>query len=128
MAQLPGTPTDVRRLVPAVDEAYALIRDTVLEDGPADRSLKELCYRYLASDPAVMDFGRYEGRERAALDWADAIAYDSDRADDALWSRLHALFTEPELVDLGCAIGFELGQQHWRRTIGLPHREERAAG
>jgi len=41
----------------------------------------------------------------------------------ALWSRLHALFTEPELVDLGCAIGFELGYQHWRRTIGLPPRD-----
>jgi len=117
-----------RRLVPAVDEAYALIRDTVLEAGPADRSLKELCYRYLAGDAAVMDFSRFDGRERAALEWADAIAYDSDRADDALWRRLHALFSEPELVDLGCAIGFELGQQHWRRTVGLPTREGRSAG
>lgn len=115
-------------MVPAVAEAYALIRDTVLEAGPADRSLKELCYRYLAGDGAVMDFSRFEERERAALEWADAIAYDSDRADDALWGRLHDLFSEPELVDLGCAIGFELGQQHWRRTIGLPIREERDAG
>ena len=61
-------------------------------------------------------------RERTALEWAAAIAWDSARADDALWSRLHALFTEPELVDLGCAIGFELGRQHWRRSVGLPAR------
>lgn len=128
MPHLPGPASAARRLVPAVDEAYRLIRDTVLEAGPADRSLKELCYRYLAGDAAVMDFARFAGRERAALEWADAIAFDSERADDALWERLHALFSEPELVDLGCAIGFELGQQHWRRTIGLPAREERAAG
>lgn len=127
MPQLAGPAAAARRLVPAVDEAYELIRQTVLEAGPADRSLKELCYRYLAGEAAVMDFTRFEGRERAALEWADAIAYDSDRADDALWARLHALFGEPELVDLGCAIGFELGQQHWRRTIGLPAREERPA-
>ena len=126
MSHLPGPASAVRRLVPAVDETYALIRDTVLEAGPADRSLKELCYRYLAGDAAAMDFTRYQGRERAALEWADAIAYDSDRADDALWGRLHTLFSEPELVDLGCAIGFELGQQHWRRTVGLPKREERS--
>lgn len=128
MPHLPGPASAARRLVPAVDEAYRLIRDTVLEAGPAERSLKELCYRYLAGDAAVVDFARFTGRERAALEWADAIAFDSERADDALWDRLHALFSEPELVDLGCAIGFELGQQHWRRTIGLPAREERVAG
>jgi alkylhydroperoxidase family enzyme len=64
----------------------------------------------------------FAGRERAALEWAYAIAFDSARADDALWSRLHALFSEPELVDLGCAIGFELGRQHWRRSVGLAGR------
>jgi hypothetical protein len=45
--------------------------------------------------------------------------WDSDRADDELWERLHEHFTEEELVDLGCAIGFELGQQHFVRTLGL---------
>ena len=48
------------------------------------------------------------------------IAYPQTYADP---TRLHALFTEAELVDLGCAIGFELGYQHWRRTIGLPARD-----
>ena len=51
---------------------------------------------------------------------SQTIAWDSDAADDALWERLHAEFTEPELVELGCAIGFVLGQQHWERTLGLP--------
>jgi hypothetical protein len=36
-----------------------------------------------------------------------------------LWDRLHACFTEPELVELGYAIAFMLGQQHWLATLGL---------
>lgn len=119
MAHLPGTAEQIRARVPGVAETYDYIRDNVLLSGVADQSIKDLCFRFLAEDPEVMDFSRFEGRERAALDWALAIAWDSDKADDELWERLHAHFTEPELVDLGCAIGFELGQQHFLRTLGL---------
>jgi alkylhydroperoxidase family enzyme len=66
-----------------------------------------------------MDFNRFAPREQAALQWAQAIAWDSALADDALWERLHAEFSEPELVELGCSIGFALGQQHFERTLGL---------
>ena len=48
-----------------------------------------------------------------------AIAWDSDRADAELWAHLHAHFSEPELVELGYAIAFMLGQQHWLATLGL---------
>ena len=119
MAHLPGTADEIRARVPGVAETYDYIRDNVLLSGVADRSLKELCFRFLAEDPEVMNLSRFEGRERAALDWTLAIAWDSDKADDELWERLHAHFSEAELVDLGCAIGFELGQQHWIRTLGL---------
>jgi alkylhydroperoxidase family enzyme len=119
MAHLPGPADEIRARVPGVAETYSYIRDNVLLSGVVDQSLKELCFRFLAEDPEVMDFSKFEGRERAALDWALAIAWDSDRADDELWERLHALFSEEELVDLGCAIGFELGQQHWARTLAL---------
>ena len=48
--------------------------------------------------------------------------WDAEVADDALWEALHAEFSEPELVELGCSIGFALGQQHWERTLGFaPH-------
>jgi alkylhydroperoxidase family enzyme len=123
VAQLAGTADEIRARVPAVLESFSYIRENVLEAGAADQSLKELCFRYLAEDPDVADSSRLQGRERAALEWAHAIAWDSDAAGDELWARLHALFGEEELVDLGCAIGFELGQQHWRRTIGLPARD-----
>jgi alkylhydroperoxidase family enzyme len=123
MARLAGGSGDeIRALQPAAREAWAEIEANVLRSGVADQSLKELCFRFLADDPDVRDPVRSSGRERAALEWAYAIAFDSAKADDALWSRLHSLFTEPELVDLGCAIGFELGRQHWRRSVGLPAR------
>ena len=120
MAHLPGTADEIRARVPAVLEAWQFMRDEVLRGGLVDPELKRLCFRYVAEDPEVMDFDRFSGRERLALEWAYAIVWDSDRADDELWERLHAEFTEPELVELGCAIGFALGQQHFERTLGLP--------
>jgi alkylhydroperoxidase family enzyme len=127
MAHLSGSEHDVRALVPAADEAYRYARDNVLRTGLVDPELKELCFRYLAEDPEVADFARFAEREQLALRWAHAIAWDSSVADDDLWAALHAHFTEPELVELGCAIGFELGQQHWRRTVGLPRRDHDAS-
>jgi alkylhydroperoxidase family enzyme len=116
----------VRARVPAALAAYAETRATVLESGLVDRALKDLCARYLAEDDDVVahagDPERFDERERAALDWTHAIAWNSDAADAALWERLHAHFTEPELVELGYAIAFELGQQHWLGTLGLPPR------
>jgi hypothetical protein len=120
---IPGTADEIRGLVPAALEAYEFTRDNVLHSGLVDQELKELCFRFLAEETASLDVSGLGERERAALEWAHAIAWDSSRADDELWERLHALFIEPELVELGCAIGFELGQQHWRRTVGLPARD-----
>lgn len=101
-----------------VGETWGFVRENVLERGVADPELKELCFRYVRQDPAVTDLERFEGRERVALEWTHAIVWDSDGADDALWARLHKHFSEPELVDLGCAIGFELGRHHFLRTLG----------
>jgi len=123
MARLAGRNGDeIRTLQPAAREAWAEIEGSVLRAGLVDQALKELCFRFLANDADTLEIERFAGRERAALEWTQAIAFDSDKADDALWSRLHSLFSEPELVDLGCAIGFELGRQHWRRSVGLPAR------
>lgn len=123
MAHLPGSADEIRGLVPAALEAWEFTRDEVLRGGIVDPELKELCFRYLADE--IPDIGAYEGRERVALEWAHAIAWDSSKADDALWQRLYEHFSAEELVELGCAIGFELGQQHWRRTVGLPARDPR---
>ncbi|MDE3113377.1 MAG: hypothetical protein KGN00_07385 [Chloroflexota bacterium] len=120
-ARLPGTADEIRARVAGVLESYVEARDTVLRRGIVDAQLKDLCFRHLAGESA--DLTRCSQRERAALEWADAIAYDSALATDELWSRLHDLFSEPELVELGCAVGFELGYQHWRRSLGLTARD-----
>jgi alkylhydroperoxidase family enzyme len=113
----------LRGRAPHVLEAYRETRETVLESAVVERELKELCARYLADDEDVVghadDPAYFAERERTALAWADAIAWDSGRADDALWRRLHAAFTEPELVELGYSIAFMLGQQHWLQTHGI---------
>jgi hypothetical protein len=120
----PVSPADaVRARVPAALAAHAETRATVLDDGIVDPALKALCARYLAEDDDVVvhadDPSRFGERERAALAWTHAIAWDSATADAALWARLHVHFTEPELVELGYAIAFTLGQQHWLGTLGL---------
>ena len=98
-------------------ETWGFVRDRVLQAGVVDRQLKELVLRFVR-DPDAVDVDAQEGRERAALDWAYAIVWDADRADDELWARLHASFGEAELVELGCAVGFELGLTHFLRTLG----------
>jgi hypothetical protein len=110
----------IRARAPHVLEVYRQTRETVLESGIVEPELKELCARYLAEDEAVAahadDRAYFDDRQRAALAWAEAIAWDT-RADDALWRRLHEHFTEPELVELGYAIAINLGQQHWLQTL-----------
>ena len=111
-----GTPDEIRARVPAVAESYAETRATVLAGGLVDGELKELCARYLADGFPLDDFA---GRERAALDWTHAVAWDDTAADEDLWARLHAHFSDPELVELGYFIAFTLGQTHWLRTLGV---------
>jgi hypothetical protein len=111
-----------RARAPHVLSVYQETRDTVLEGGIVERDIKDLCARYLAEDRevlAALEDQRYSARERAALAWADAIAWHSEAADDELWRELHRVFTEPELVELGYSIAIILGQQHWLATHGV---------
>jgi alkylhydroperoxidase family enzyme len=100
--------------LPELRQTYAQTRATVLEDGLVERELKELCARYLADEPDVRGT---DERQRAALGWARAVAWDSDAADDELWAGLHRSFSQPELVELGYFIAFTLGQLHWLGTL-----------
>lgn len=113
----------IRDRAPHVLDVYVETRKTVLESGIVESELKELCGAYLAGDDEVAahatDPQRYTDRQRTALAWAEAIAWNSDLADDALWQRLHDAFSEPELVELGYSIAIMLGQQHWLATLGV---------
>ncbi|GAA3588555.1 hypothetical protein GCM10022419_083620 [Nonomuraea rosea] len=65
---------------------------------------------------------KYDERQRAALSYAEAIAWRLD-TDDAFWERLHRHFSEAELVELGCFIALTFGQQSWIRLLGIDHHE-----
>ena len=74
----------------------------------------------------ILDFersDRFDPAERAALEWAQAIAWDPALAADDLWPRLHEHFTEPQLVELGHFIALTLGQQRFLKTVGVKHGE-----
>jgi alkylhydroperoxidase family enzyme len=70
---------------------------------------------------------RFTPREKTALRYADAIMYDPNQADDAMWAALRAEFSEPQLVELGYWIGFTFGGQRWLKTLSAKQGELAAA-
>ena len=110
---------EVRARVPGALAAHELTRATVLEAGIVDRELKRLCERSLAGE----DVEPRDERERAALDWAYAVAWNADEADEALWARLRRHFSEEQLVELGYFVAITYGQQRWIKTLGIGHGE-----
>lgn len=66
---------------------------------------------------------RFTEREKIALRYADAIMYNPDQADDALWAQLKGEFSEPELVELGYWVGFTFGGQRWLKTLSTRQGE-----
>jgi alkylhydroperoxidase family enzyme len=83
----------------------------------------------IADERKLASLGEFETsplfseRERVALRYTDAICWNPASADDAMWSQLHAHFTEPELVELGSFIGYIAGGQRWISTLGIGHGE-----
>ncbi|MGH2914782.1 MAG: carboxymuconolactone decarboxylase family protein [Solirubrobacteraceae bacterium] len=148
-----GTPrpesSAVRAHVPAAFWFFANAWDDLFRHGVLDHDIKELCRVYVSRTvkceycgnqrseqgaalglregqyDELLNFesaGAYSERQRAALAYAEAIAWHLD-TDDAFWERMHANFSEPELVELGCMIGLTLGQQSWLRLLEIEHHE-----
>ena len=140
----------IRAHVPACFWFFANSWRDIFRNGVLDHSIKELCRLYISRsvqceycgnqrsvkstasgaliEDHVLDLlnfeksERYNERQKAALAYAEAITWRID-SDDALWDRLHTHFTDPELVELGCAIGLTLGQQSWLRHLNIEHHE-----
>lgn len=148
-----GTPrpesSAVRAHVPAAFWFFADSWKALFREGVVDHAIKDLCRVYVSrtvkceycgnqrSVKAGLDeqqydellnfrrSDRYDAREKAALGYAQAIAWGpgSHEEMDELWAQLHEHFTEPELVELGCFIGLTLGQQSWIRLLDIEHHE-----
>ena len=148
-----GTPrpesSAVRAHMPAAFWFFANAWNDLFRHGIVDHEIKELCRVYVSRSVKCeycgnqrseqgRSLGLVEGqydellnfesspaftdRQKAALAYAEAIAWHLDGG-DALWDRLHAHFTEAELVELGCMIGLTLGQQSWLRLLNIEHHE-----
>jgi AhpD family alkylhydroperoxidase len=140
----------IRAHVPAVLSTFSESWQQVFREGVLDHRVKELARVFIAKSlecgycagqrshlgaaqglterayDEVIEFRQstvLTEREKAALRWAEAIAWDPGLADDDLWSDLHRHFTEPELVELGYFIGLTMGQQRFLKTLGLRHGE-----
>jgi alkylhydroperoxidase family enzyme len=139
----------VRAHVPAAFWAFANSWETLFRGGVCDHAIKELCRVYVSrsvkceycgnqrSERAarqglqegqydeLLNFetsNRYDERQKAALAYAEAIAWRLD-VDDKFWDRLHSHFSEPELVELGCFVALTFGQQSWIRLLDIDHHE-----
>jgi alkylhydroperoxidase family enzyme len=148
-----GTPRPesqaVRAHVPSVFWSFANAWRDTFKNGVADHAIKELCRLYVSRSVKceycgnqrsikaarlgaveedyrdLLDFEkstRLDDRQKAALAWAEAITWDLP-ATDELWARLHAHFTEPELVEIGFFIALTMGQQRWLRTLDIEHHQ-----
>ena len=148
-----GTPrpesSAVRAHVPACFWFFANSWDSVFRNGVLEHAIKELCRVYVSRSVIcefcgnqrsikganeglrethyddLIDFEKstkYNERQKAALSLAEAIVWRLD-TDDAFWERLHKHFTEPELVELGCAIGLTHGQQSFLRLLNIDHHQ-----
>jgi alkylhydroperoxidase family enzyme len=148
-----GTPrpesSAVRAHVPAAFWGFADTWDRIFRNGVCDHAIKELCRVYISrtvkcefcgnqrsikgSEQGLVEgqydellnfesSDRYDDRQKAALAYAQAIAWGEDDR-DGLWERLHSQFTEPELVELGCAIALTFGQQSWIRLLDIDHHQ-----
>ncbi len=140
----------VRAHSPAILASFSATWDAAFYGGVLDHRIKELARMYVARTVDCeycggqrSEVARQQGlresdldelldyessdqlteREKAALAYAQAIAWDPTRADDELWARLHEHFSDTELVELGYFVALTSGQQRWIRTLDLQHLE-----
>jgi alkylhydroperoxidase family enzyme len=145
-----GTPrpesSAVRAHSPEVFRTFTAYWEATFRQGVLDHATKELARLYITKTTNCQFCGNqrsttaglpeyaadellnfetsdsYDDRQKAALAYAQAIAWGEQDL-DTLWSRLHAHFSEPELVELGCFIGLTFGQQSWIRLLEIGHQE-----
>ncbi len=58
-------------------------------------------------------------RERAALRFADRLAVDHHKVDDALWAEMRRHFSEAEIIELVAHTTLYIGFGRFNEIIGL---------
>lgn len=143
-----GTPRPesqaVRAHVPAVLRSFSDNWQQAFRTGVTDHSIKELCRSYVARSVEceycgsqrstagnvterqwddVLEFersDRFDAREKAALRFASALAWEPEAVD---WADIREHFGDEQIVELGYFVALTFGQQRWIKTLALGHRE-----
>src|SRR3954447_730498 len=138
----------VRAHAPNAFWAFADSWQALFHSGVCDHSIKELCRVYVSRTvkcefcgnqrsikaaasgleeqkyDQLLNFessDQYDDRQKAALAYAEAIAWRLDPTDE-LWERMHQHFSEPQLVELGGVFALPFAPQCWIRLLGMgPH-------
>ena len=63
---------------------------------------------------------RYDERERAALEYADAMSTTGGDVDDHLFGRLKRHFSDDALVELTTLIAWENASSRFNRALRIP--------
>ena len=58
-------------------------------------------------------------RERAAIRFADRLAVDHHKVDDALWAELRSHFSEAEIIELAAHTTLYIGFGRFNEIVGL---------
>ena len=58
-------------------------------------------------------------RERAALRFAEKLAVDHQKVDDALWAELRSHFSEAEIIELAAHTTLYIGFGRFNEIVGL---------
>jgi alkylhydroperoxidase family enzyme len=140
----------VRAHVPAILRDFWFQWERTFRNGVLDHRVKELCRVYVSKTVECLYCGgqrsvggrregleeddyreliefeqspRHDERQKAALAYTRALAFNPEEVDAALWDRLRLHFTDEELVELGYFVAITFGQQSWIRTLDIGHRE-----
>ena len=62
----------------------------------------------------------FDDRERAALEYADAVTRAGDEVGDELFERLRRHFDEDQIVELTAVIAWENASSKFNHALGVP--------
>ena len=62
----------------------------------------------------------YDAKEKAALEYADAITLSGRDVDDELFARVRGYFDDEELVELTAVIAWENSSSKFNRALRVP--------
>jgi alkylhydroperoxidase family enzyme len=64
-------------------------------------------------------FAGYSERERLAIEYAERFALDHRNIDDALFARMHSVYTDAEILDLTVCIGAWIALGRTMNVLGI---------